>query len=146
MSHELKVVRLDADLPLPQYAKPGDGAMDLLARSDGTLEAAGGRFVFGTGLALALPVGTCGLVLSRSGLAARHGVIVANAPGLIDEGYRGEIMVPLINTDPVAPFEVRRGDRIAQFMVLPIDAIRWMVVDQLSDTERGAGGLGHTGV
>jgi dUTP pyrophosphatase len=139
------VVRLDAELALPVYAKPGDGAVDLLSRVDGVLAPAGGRLVIGSGIALALPIGTCALVLSRSGLAARHGVIVANAPGLIDEGYRGEVMVPLINTDPTEPFEIHRGDRIAQLLVLSIDAIRWNVVEQLSDTERGAGGLGHTG-
>jgi dUTP pyrophosphatase len=139
------VVRLDAELALPIYAKPGDGAVDLVARTHGVLAPAGGRLVFGSGIAIALPPGTCGLVLSRSGLAAKFGVIVANAPGLIDEGYRGEIMVPLINTDPSASFAVERGDRIAQLLVLSIDAIRWNVVEQLSDTERGAGGLGHTG-
>jgi dUTP pyrophosphatase len=139
------VVRLDPELALPKYAKPGDGAVDLLARSAGVLTPAGGRMVFGSGIAIALPPGTCGLVLSRSGLAATFGVIVANAPGLIDEGYRGEVMVPLINTDPVAPFSVARGDRIAQLLVLSIDAIQWNLVEQLSDTERGAGGLGHTG-
>jgi dUTP pyrophosphatase len=139
------VVRLDPELALPEYARSGDAAVDLLARTSAILAPGGGRIVFGSGLALALPVGTCGLVLSRSGMAAKFGVIVANAPGLIDEGYRGEVMIPLINTDPVASFAVERGDRIAQLLVLSIEAIRWNVVEQLSDTERGAGGFGHTG-
>jgi dUTP pyrophosphatase len=141
----IDVVRLDAELVLPTYAKAGDGAVDLVARQNGTLVAGGGRFVFGTGIAIALPIGWCALVLSRSGLAAKHGVIVANAPGLVDSGYRGEIMVPLLNTDPTEPFVVNRGERIAQLLVLPVDAIRWNPVNELSDTERGAGGLGHTG-
>jgi dUTP pyrophosphatase len=143
---QVDVVRLDPELPLPTYAKPGDGAVDLVARQAGTVLPGGGRFVVGTGIAVALPEGWCALVLSRSGLAARHGVIVANAPGLIDAGFRGEIMVPLLNTDATEAFVVKRGDRIAQLLVLPLDAIRWNEVEQLSDTERGAGGLGHTGV
>jgi dUTP pyrophosphatase len=142
---QINVVQLDPDLALPTYAKPGDGAVDLLARQDGVLHAGGGRMLFGSGLSIALPAGWAGLVLSRSGLAARHGVIVANAPGLIDEGYRGEVMVPLVNTDPQSSFEVKRGDRIAQLLVLQIDPIVWNVVTELSQTQRGQGGLGHTG-
>jgi dUTP pyrophosphatase len=142
---QIDVVQLDPELALPTYAKSGDGAVDLVSRQDGVLAAGGGRLVFGTGLSVALPAGWVGLVLSRSGLAARNGVIVANAPGLIDEGYRGEVMVPLVNTDPVVPFEVKRGDRIAQLFVLQIDPIVWNVVSELSVTDRGSGGLGHTG-
>jgi dUTP pyrophosphatase len=141
----IRVVQLDPGLALPAYAKPGDGAVDLLARQDGVVAPNGGRFVFGSGLAIALPDGWCGLVLSRSGLAAKHGVFVANAPGLVDAGYRGEVMVPLVNTDPEHGFEVRRGDRIAQLLVQPVDRIVWEVVAELDETERGAGGLGHTG-
>jgi dUTP pyrophosphatase len=142
----IKVVQLDPDLPLPAYAMSGDAAMDLLARSDGVIASGGGRVLFGSGIAIALPPGWCALVLSRSGLAARHGVFVANAPGLVDSGYRGEIMIPLINTDPVAPFTVHRGDRIAQLLVMPVDTVQWSVVDELDRTDRGTGGLGHTGV
>jgi dUTP pyrophosphatase len=142
---EVRIVRLDPELPLPAYAKTGDAAMDLVARADGVLPSGGGRVLFGSGIAIALPEGWCGLVLSRSGLAARHGVFVANAPGLIDSGYRGEIMVPLVNSDPMVPFEVQRGDRIAQLLVIPVDPIRWMVSDELDETDRGTGGFGHTG-
>jgi dUTP pyrophosphatase len=141
----IDIVQLDPGLALPAYAKPGDGAVDLLARADGEVAPAGGRLLVGTGIAIALPDGWCALVLSRSGLAARHGVFVANAPGLVDAGYRGEIMVPLVNTDPTVPFVVKRGDRVAQLLALALDGIRWNVVDELDATERGEGGFGHTG-
>ena len=98
-----------------------------------------------TGLALAIPDGWCAVVLPRSGLAARHGVTVANAPGLIDAGYRGEIMVALVNLDPVHSYEVHRGDRIAQLMVQPVHPIEWVEVDELDSTHRGPGGFGHSG-
>ncbi len=141
----INIVQLDAELALPSYARPGDGAVDLLARADGVVSPGGGRLLVGSGIAIALPEGWCALVLSRSGLAARNGVFVANAPGLVDAGYRGEIMVPLVNTDPVESFVVTRGDRVAQLLVFQLDAIRWNVVSSLDDTERGAGGFGHTG-
>lgn len=141
----IDIVQLDSGLALPAYAKPGDGAVDLLARADGEVAPGGGRLLVGSGIAVALPDGWCALVLSRSGLAARHGVFVANAPGLVDAGYRGEIMIPLVNTDASVPFVVRRGDRVAQLLVLQLDGIRWNVVDELDATERGAGGFGHTG-
>ena len=141
----IDIVQLDSGLALPAYAKPGDGAVDLLARADGEVAPGGGRLLVGSGIAVALPDGWCALVLSRSGLAARHGVFVANAPGLVDAGYRGEIMIPLVNTDASVPFVVRRGDRVAQLLVLQLDGIRWNVVDELDATERGGGGFGHTG-
>ncbi len=141
----IDIVALDPELTLPAYARVGDGAVDLLARADGVVAPCGGRLVVGSGIAIALPQGWCALVLSRSGLAARNGVFVANAPGLVDAGFRGEIMIPLVNTDPSEPFVVTRGDRVAQLLVLQLDAIRWNVVDQVDDTERGAGGFGHTG-
>ena len=141
----IDIVQLDSGLALPAYAKPGDGAVDLLARADGEVAPGGGRLLVGSGIAVALPDGWCALVLSRSGLAARHGVFVANAPGLVDAGYRGEIMIPLVNTDASVPFVVRRGDRVAQLLVLQLDGIRWNVVDELDASERGAGGFGHTG-
>jgi dUTP pyrophosphatase len=141
----VRVVQLDPDLTLPTYARPGDAAVDLLARQDGVVAPNGGRFLFGSGLAIALPDGWCALVLSRSGMAAQHGVFVANAPGLVDSGYRGEVMVPLVNTDPAHAFQVRRGDRIAQLLVQPVDPIVWEVVSELDSTERGFGGFGHTG-
>ena len=125
----IDIVQLDSGLALPAYAKPGDGAVDLLARADGEVAPGGGRLLVGSGIAVALPDGWCALVLSRSGLAARHGVFVANAPGLVDAGYRGEIMIPLVNTDASVPFVVRRGDRVAQLLVLQLDGSRWNVVD-----------------
>lgn len=145
---EVRIVALDADLALPTPAVNGDAGMDLRARTDVVLAPGGGRAVIGVGLALALPVGWAGFVLPRSGLAARHGVTVLNSPGLIDSGYRGEIMVPMINTDPLVPFIITRGDRIAQLVVLPIPLVRWTPVDDvasLGDTERGSGGFGHSG-
>jgi dUTP pyrophosphatase len=141
----IRVVRVDPDLALPVYAKADDGALDLVSTVDATLVAGGGRALLATGLSIALPPGWAGLVLSRSGLAARHGVCVLNAPGLVDSGYRGEIMVPLINLDPQEAFVVRRGDRIAQFLATPVEAVRWVEVDTLGETERGSGGFGHTG-
>ncbi len=143
---QIEVVRLDPDLALPTYARPGDGALDLVSRVDATLSPGGGRALLATGLSIALPDGWAGLVLSRSGLAAKHGVCVLNSPGLVDSGYRGEIMVPLVNLDSSMPFEVRRGDRIAQFMAVPVESVTWVEVEKLGVTDRGDGGFGHTGV
>jgi dUTP pyrophosphatase len=140
----LPVVRLDAELPLPAYARDGDAGLDLLARIDVTLAAGGGRALVPTGVAVALPAGHAGLVLPRSGLALRHGVTVLNAPGLIDAGYRDELQVILVNTDPQEPYAVRRGDRIAQLVVLPVAACHLMAVTGLEGDGRG-GGFGHTG-
>lgn len=142
---DIPVLRLDPDLPLPARAKPGDAGLDLLARCDVTLEAGGGRALVPTGLALELPEGHAGLVLPRSGLALAHGVTCLNSPGLIDPGYRGEVGVILVNTDPVAPYEVRRGDRIAQLLVVRAEAAALLSVGVLAGSERGEGGFGHTG-
>jgi dUTP pyrophosphatase len=98
-----------------------------------------------TGVAVAIPEGYAGLVLPRSGLALRHGVTVANAPGLIDAGYRGELNVVLVNTDPDAAYEVQRGDRIAQLVIVAVEQVAFTVVDELPASERGAGGFGHSG-
>ena len=111
------IVRLDPDLELPVYAHPGDAGLDLLARHDAVVRAAGGRELVPTGVALALPRGFAGFVLPRSGLALKHGISVVNSPGLIDCAYRGEIKVVLLNTDPTHDYHVRRGDRIAQLVV-----------------------------
>lgn len=138
------VVRLDPDLPLPGYSHPGDAGLDLLARDDGVVLAAGRRLLMPTGIAVAIPVGHAGFVLPRSGLAAAHGVTVVNAPGLIDAGYRGEIKVVLLNTDPTADYTIHRGDRIAQLVIQRVDEVEWHVVDQLDGDDRG-GGFGHTG-
>ena len=139
--------QLDADLPTPAYAKPGDAGADLLAASDAVLAAAGGRAVVPTGVAVAIPEGHAGLVLPRSGLAAHHGITCLNAPGLIDSGYRGEIRVVLVNHDPEHDYTVHRGDRIAQLVVIRVEEAAFALVgpDELGDSERGDGGFGHTG-
>jgi dUTP pyrophosphatase len=142
---EVPVVRLDPDLPLPAYARPGDAGADLVAREGVVLAAGGGRAVVPTGVAVAIPEGWAGFVLPRSGLALRHGVTCLNTPGLIDAGYRDELLVLLVNTDPAAPYEVRRGDRIAQLVVLRVEEARLAVVDELPASARGRGGFGHTG-
>jgi dUTP pyrophosphatase len=140
----LPVVRLDPELPLPTYARDGDAGLDLLARIDVTLEAGGGRGLVPTGVAVALPDGHAGFVLPRSGLALRHGVTVLNAPGLIDAGYRDELQVILVNTDPRQAYVVHRGDRIAQLVVSPVAACQLVAVTGLEGDDRG-GGFGHTG-
>ena len=138
------VVRLDPDLELPVYAHSGDAGLDLLARHDAVVRAAGGRELVPTGIALALPRGYAGFVLPRSGLALKHGVSVVNSPGLIDSAYRGEIKVVLLNTDPTHDYHVQRGDRIAQLVVQAVMEVRWQEVDALEGDDRG-GGFGHSG-
>ncbi|MGI8777205.1 MAG: dUTP diphosphatase [Acidimicrobiales bacterium] len=145
---DVPLVRLDPDLALPTYARPGDAGADLVARQDVALAAGGGRALVPTGVALAIPVGWAGFVLPRSGLALRHGVTCLNTPGLIDAGYRDELRVLLVNTDPTTAYQVRRGDRIAQLVLMRVDEARFGVVDAvdaLPPSERGAGGFGHTG-
>lgn len=141
----IPVLRIDPDLPLPTYAHPGDAGADLVARADVVLRRQGGRALVGTGMALALPEGYAGLVLPRSGLALRHGVTCLNTPGLVDSGYRGELQVLLVNTDPDADYQVHRGDRIAQLVVQAVAQAAFTPVDALEASERGAGGFGHTG-
>jgi dUTP pyrophosphatase len=142
---DLPLVRLDPDLPLPAYAREGDAGADLMAREDAVLAAGGGRALVPTGVAVAIPPGFAGLVLPRSGLAMRHGVTVLNAPGLIDAGYRGELTVLLVNTDPAADYTVHRGDRVAQLVIVAVDQVGVRVVDELPPSDRGSGGFGHTG-
>jgi dUTP pyrophosphatase len=134
---EVPVVRLDPDLPLPGYARVGDAGMDLLAREDVVLPPGGGRALVATGVAVAIPAGHAGFIQPRSGLALSHGVTCLNTPGLIDSGYRGELKVLLINTDPITPFEVRRGEHVVLEVVEDFD--------HLGDSIRGEGGFGHTG-
>lgn len=141
---EIAVVRLDADLPLPSYAHPGDAGADLHTTVDVTL-APGERALVPTGLSIALPDGYVALVHPRSGLAARHGVSIVNAPGTVDAGYRGEIKVLLINLDPVEAVTLARGDRIAQLVVQRFERARFVEVGVLPDSSRGAGGYGSTG-
>ncbi|KYH44080.1 dUTP diphosphatase [Branchiibius sp. NY16-3462-2] len=140
----IPVSRIDPDLPLPAYARPGDAGMDLLARVGVTL-APGHRALIPTGIAIALPEGYAGFIHPRSGLAARHGITTVNAPGTVDAGYRGEIHVNLINLDPRESFAITRGDRIAQLVVQAVTVVQWEPVAALPDSVRGAGGHGSTG-
>jgi dUTP pyrophosphatase len=138
------LTRLDPDVPIPSYARPGDAGADLVTTSDVTLQP-GERGVVGTGIAVALPEGYAGFVHPRSGLAARAGLSIVNAPGTVDSGYRGEIRVCLINHDPVEPLVLRRGDRIAQLVVQKVEHAVFQEVDELPESHRGAGGYGSTG-
>ncbi len=139
--------QLDPELPAPAYAKEGDAGADLIARTDVMLARAGGRALVPTGIAVAIPPGHAGLVLPRSGLAARHGVTCLNAPGLIDAGFRGELQVVLVNHDPGHDYQVNRGDRIAQLVLVTVEQAAFDLVpaDALGQSDRGAGGFGHTG-
>jgi dUTP pyrophosphatase len=141
----VSVIRLDDDLPLPRYARAGDAGADLVAREEVLLRRGGGRALVGTGLALAIPQGYAGFVQPRSGLALRHGVTCLNTPGLIDSGYRDELRVLLVNTDPDEDYVVRRGDRIAQLVIQRVERAEFRSVDELDASERGTGGFGHTG-
>ena len=142
---EIPVLRLDPDLPLPAYARPGDAGCDLVAREGVTLKPGGGRALVPTGLAVAIPEGYAGFVQPRSGLALRHGVTCLNTPGLIDAGYRDELRVLLVNTDPDEPYEVRRGDRIAQLVIQAIESVAFDPVASLPASVRGSGGFGSSG-
>jgi dUTP pyrophosphatase len=141
---QIQVLRLDPDLPVPAYAHPGDAGADLVAAVDVSL-APGERALVPTGIALALPDGYVGLVHPRSGLAARHGLSIVNAPGTIDAGYRGEVKVLLINLDPSEPIELRRGDRVAQLVIQRFERASFEAVDALPESSRGSGGYGSTG-
>jgi dUTP pyrophosphatase len=141
---DLAVRRLDPDMPLPSYAHDGDAGLDLAASTDVTL-GPGERAAVPTGLAIAIPRGWVGLVHPRSGLASRHGITVANAPGTIDAGYRGEVHVLLINLGQWS-VTLRRGDRIAQLLVQQVGHVRIHEVDQLDETLRASGGFGSTGL
>src|SRR3954463_6052164 len=140
----IPIRRLDPDLPLPAYSHQGDAGADLVAAEDAEL-APGARAAVRTGIAVAIPEGYVGLVHPRSGLAARLGVTVLNAPGTVDAGYRGEILVILINHDPVNPVKISRGDRIAQLVVQRVERAEFVEVGELDATVRGAGGHGSTG-
>lgn len=130
---------------LPAYAHPGDAGADLTAAERVTIPAAGGRALVATGIRIALPEGFAGFVLPRSGLANKHGITCLNTPGLIDSGYRGEVKVLLINTDPSTDYTVEPGDRIAQLVVQPVAQAVFTKVDELDDHVRGEGGFGSTG-
>lgn len=145
MALEIPLVRLDPEAPLPAYARPGDAGADLCAAEDHLLAAGGGRAKVPTGVSVAIPEGHAGLVLPRSGLALKHGVTCLNTPGLIDAGYRGELQILLVNTDPTEDYRVRRGDRIAQLVVVAVEQAAFVVIDAHDETHRGTGGWGHTG-
>jgi len=139
-------VRIDhPSAHVPRYAHDGDAGCDLVANESVVLARGGGRALVGTGIAVAIPEGHGGFVLPRSGLATKHGVTCANAPGLIDPGYRGEVRVSLVNHDRDHDYTVHVGDRIAQLVVLPVSTITFRVVEQLPDATRGADGFGSTG-
>ncbi|WP_368885421.1 dUTP diphosphatase [Rothia mucilaginosa] len=136
---------LDPELPAPAYAKPGDAGADLRSRIDFELEP-GERALVPTGVAIALPEGYVGLVHPRSGLAIKNGITIVNAPGTVDSGYRGELMVTLLNTDKTKSFHVQRGDRIAQLIIQKYEHATFTVVDELDQTERGSSGFGSSGI
>lgn len=138
------ITRLDPEVPLPAYAHPGDAGADLVTAEDVDL-APGERAVVRTGIAIALPDGYAGFVHPRSGLAAKHGVTLVNAPGTVDSGYRGEIKVILLNTDPARAVSLRRGDRIAQLVVQRVENMTFREVPALPDSARGDNGFGSTG-
>ena len=141
---EVPIVRLDPELPVPSYAHDGDAGADLYARTEAVLEPGGGRALVPTGVALAIPEGYAGFVQPRSGLAMKHGVTCLNTPGLIDAGYRDELKVLLVNTDPTEPYTVRRGDRIAQLVIQAVEQAKF-TEGALPPSRRGTGGFGHTG-
>ncbi len=141
---DIAFTRLDPEVPLPSYAHRGDAGADLVCTVDVRL-APGERVLVPTGISIALPEGYVGLVHPRSGLAFRHGVSIVNAPGTVDAGYRGEISVLLVNLDPRTPVELSRGDRIAQLVVQRVERARFVEVDRLPASSRGADGYGSTG-
>jgi dUTP pyrophosphatase len=140
---ELPIKRLHAEAVIPARAYDGDAGLDLAACERVEL-APGERAMVATGLAVAIPAGHAGFVQPRSGLAAKHGISIVNTPGLVDSGYRGELKVILLNTDPREPFVVEPGMRIAQLVIVPVPAVELLEVDDLPDTERGARGFGSS--
>jgi dUTP pyrophosphatase len=140
----VRVRRVHDDAVLPSYAHPGDAGADLTTTVDVTI-GPGERVLVPTGVAIALPAGHAGFVHPRSGLAARHGISIVNAPGTIDAGYRGEVQVCLVNLDPTTAISLRRGDRIAQLVVQRVEQARFVEVVDLPESARGAGGYGSTG-
>jgi dUTP pyrophosphatase len=140
----LEFQRLDPAVSLPRRARQGDAGLDLASNADAKVRP-GERALIPTGLAVAIPEGHAGLVLPRSGLASRQGLTLANAPGLIDPGYRGEVTIAVVNLDPLEPVEIRKGDRIAQLLVVPFAEVEALEVDELPGSERGTGGFGSSG-
>ena len=141
---KIHVKRLDRELPVPEYARPGDAGLDLLAAETVELKP-GERAAVATGLAIAIPEGCAGFVHPRSGRSLKEGLTVANAPGTIDAGYRGEVKVILVNLDPVEPIYVKRGEKIAQLVIQRVESAELEEIDYLPPSERGHGGFGSTG-
>lgn len=141
---EVLLQRIDPDVPVPEYAHPGDAGADLASTVDVSLQP-GERALVPTGVSVALPAGYVALVHPRSGLAARLGLSILNAPGTVDAGYRGEIKVLLVNLDPAAPVCIRRGDRIAQLVFQRFERAHFVEVERLPGSERASGGYGSTG-
>ena len=142
---EILAKALHPDAVLPKYANEGDAGCDLVAIEDAVLKAGGGRAMVVTGVAIAIPQGHGGFVLPRSGLASKHGVTCSNAPGLVDSGYRGELKVAMVNLYPTNDYEVKKGDRIAQLVILAVPSVSFSLVDELPEATRGEGGFGSTG-
>jgi dUTP pyrophosphatase len=140
---EITFKKLDEELPTPSRARPDDAGLDLHSRVDVTLGPSE-RALVPTGISLAIPAGYTGLVVPRSGLAARHGIGLVNSPGVVDAGYRGELQVALINHG-AEPLTLRRGDRVAQLVVVPVSTVELVEVDELPASTRGEGGFGSTG-
>ena len=141
----LPVKRLDDSLEMPAYAHFGDAGRDLRSAEDAKLEPFE-RKMISCGIAIAIPEGYAGFVMPRSGLAAKHGISIVNSPGLIDSGYRGELKVILINLDAHETFSISKGDRIAQLVILKTPPVSLVEAQELTDTERGDGGFGSSGV
>jgi dUTP pyrophosphatase len=141
---ELPFRRLDPMAALPSYAHPGDAGLDLVSIVDLDV-GPGERAMVRTGVAIAIPEGFAGMVLPRSGLASRHGLTLANSPGLIDAGYRGEVVCSVVNLDRAEPVPIRRGDRVAQLVIVPVEVAEPFWADELPRSERGEGGFGSTG-
>lgn len=142
---QVLITRLDPDLPLPQYAKPGDAGADIVSRVDITLKP-GERALVPTGIAIALPDGYVALIHPRSGLAIKHGVTMVNSPGTVDAGYRGELQIILINHDRTESVTFKRGDRIAQLIVQQVERAEFVEVSELPGSGRGKGGFGSSGI
>jgi dUTP pyrophosphatase len=141
----IPIIRLIDDAIIPIYAKLGDAGADLVAAESVVLESGGGRALISTGVAIAIPEGFAGFVQPRSGLALKHGITCLNTPGLIDSGYRGELKVLLINTDPNEAFKINKGERIAQLVIQKVEECNFQEVEELPDSERGETGFGSSG-
>ncbi|MEI8222255.1 MAG: dUTP diphosphatase [Actinomycetes bacterium] len=144
MTVEILITRLDPGVPLPAYAKPGDAGADLCSRIDFILQP-GERALIPTGISVALPNGYVALVHPRSGLAIKHGISMVNTPGTVDAAFRGELQIILINHDLHEPFEIKKGDRIAQLVIQKVERAEFVEVDSLPGTHRSDGGFGSTG-